>query len=177
MSPRRREPLGVEQALLGFFCAGPLHGYALLRALREPGGLGAVWRVKPGLLYAHLVRLEAEGLLHAGGDAPEGAGRKVYALTGAGRERFDAWRRTPVARPRDFRLHFMVKWYWARETMPAARALTDGQRRACSLWLAVEREAESRTAGYERQVHSYRAGQIEALLAWLERCVAEWPPA
>ena len=97
--------------------------------MAAPGGLGRVWRLKLGLLYAVLKRLEAEGLLHAvRSEQDEGPARRVLAITPAGEAAFACWLRTPVAAGRDLRVEFLAKLYFARRAGPhAAAALLDAQ--------------------------------------------------
>ncbi|MEU4158916.1 PadR family transcriptional regulator [Actinoplanes sp. NPDC026670] len=74
----------LEMAVLAALTEGDQHGYALVQRLAEEG-LG---KVRGGVLYPVLNRMEADGVVvsswHAGQGGP---GRKVYALTDPGRQR------------------------------------------------------------------------------------------
>ncbi len=71
----------IELAAVAVLAEGPNHGYAVAQRLGEAG----FGRVKGGVLYPVLARLESEGVLSATWTAGEGGpGRKVYALTQAG---------------------------------------------------------------------------------------------
>lgn len=62
---------------------GPLHGYGVIKAVRELSG-GRV-RLGAGTLYGALDRLVAEGLVRtAGEEVVDGRHRRYYELTGTG---------------------------------------------------------------------------------------------
>jgi len=64
----------------------PLHGYALMTAIRTLSG--EVLRVEEGSLYPALHRLQEEGLLQSSWITREtGTRSRVYELTDAGRQR------------------------------------------------------------------------------------------
>lgn len=185
MSPLVRLPLTVEYALLGFLHGGPLHGYEIHRRLADRAGLGRVWRLKQSHLYALLARLEGEGLI-ASRREPQAARptRRVFALTEAGRQALADWVQSPVARGREVRLDFMAKLYCARAFGPdVVMQLIARQRAALEGWLAeVGRSAAApATADTEAQfsqlVDDFRAGQIEAMLAWLAKVEQTLAPA
>ena len=77
-----------ELLLLGLLFGSSMHGYGLneMATLLQPFG----FRVKPSSVYGRLERLERDGLVESStervGRRPE---RKVYALSDAGRERFE----------------------------------------------------------------------------------------
>jgi DNA-binding PadR family transcriptional regulator len=83
-----------EAMILGAVAHGPLHGYGIVRAIRD-SSRGAL-KAGQGQLYPILHRMEAEGLLDATWE-PQGnkPPRKVYELTESGRkvlnERRRAW--------------------------------------------------------------------------------------
>ena len=175
MSPGRRLPLTVEHALLGFLRQEPMHGYELHQRLLAPEGPGMTWRMKQAHVYALLARLEAEGLI-AGGSRPQPTrpARRVFRLTEKGRRAFRDWVSTPVAEARGMRQEFLLKLYFARrEGLGLTRRLLDRQRQACREWLAIQKGAADggrREESYARLVRSFRAGQIKAMLAWIDEC-------
>jgi DNA-binding PadR family transcriptional regulator len=71
----------VRAAILALLAEQPMHGYQVMRELGERSG--GVWRPSPGSIYPTLQQLEDEELVR-----PEtgDAGRRVFALTDAGRE-------------------------------------------------------------------------------------------
>jgi PadR family transcriptional regulator, regulatory protein AphA len=176
--PMTKTPLTIEHALLGFVRQQPMYGYEIHQRLLASAELGLVWRIKQSLLYAHLTRLEEEGLLSsttaAQGQKPP---RKVLRLTPAGEAAFLHWVGSPVEHGRDFRLEFLAKLYFARqEAGDAALELTTRQRQASTQRLARLREqaaALEAEHSYDWLVLRYRVGQLEAALSWLELS-AEW---
>ena len=173
--------LSTELALLGFVLEGPRHGYAIYQELTEPNGLWLVWRMKQSQLYALLSRLEANGFLASfKGEAEAGRPpRKMYQLTSSGKQAFHQWLIAPTNRGRQFRLDLLIKLFFAqREGQAVLEKLLDAQRNACLSWL---QDAQAHELGeaepYRRLVHRYRAGQIRAMLAWLDACQDEIIPA
>jgi PadR family transcriptional regulator PadR len=74
----------LELSVLAALTEGDQHGYALGRRLAAQG-LGAV---RGGVLYPVLNRMEADAVVIATWQAGQGGpGRKVYAITDAGRAR------------------------------------------------------------------------------------------
>jgi len=74
----------LDLLVLRILSAGPLHGYAVGRAIRD--GSQGVLEVEEGVLYPALHRLEERGLLEADWQKSENNRRaKFYALTAAGR--------------------------------------------------------------------------------------------
>lgn len=66
----------------------PLHGYAIIQALRDPEGPGL--RIETGPLYRHLKRLLEEGLIAQSDEPPPGTRdderrKAYYSLTPLGR--------------------------------------------------------------------------------------------
>jgi DNA-binding PadR family transcriptional regulator len=163
----------TELALLGFLKKNPRHGYDLYQELSEPEGLWQVWRMKQSQLYALLNRLEEQGYLafsrEAEGSRPP---RKMYRMTPSGREAYASWVRAPVERGRQFRLDLWIKLFFAhREGGAVVTELLDAQQAACLDW---QRELEEKGVSredaepYRRVVHQYRAGQVQAMLDWLD---------
>jgi DNA-binding PadR family transcriptional regulator len=90
--PRARRG-DVRAAVLTLLAERPMHGYQVIQELE--GRTGGAWRVSPGSVYPTLQLLEDEGLI-AG---QEVEGRRVYALTEAGRARVEAMREQGQAAP------------------------------------------------------------------------------
>jgi PadR family transcriptional regulator PadR len=71
----------IELAAAAVLAEGDRHGYAVAQRLDEAG----FGRMKGGVLYPVLARLESEGVLSSAWAAGEGGpGRKVYTLTAEG---------------------------------------------------------------------------------------------
>lgn len=85
----------LDVLILRAVAAGPLHGYAIGRKLRDRSE--GVLSVEEGALYPALHRLEGQGLLEASwGPSETGRRAKFYRLTKAGErhleQRIRRWR-------------------------------------------------------------------------------------
>ncbi|MCS7261406.1 MAG: PadR family transcriptional regulator [Anaerolineae bacterium] len=166
----------LEYALLGFLNERPMHGYDIYRELHRPDGIGIVWHITRSQLYALLVKLEEQGYISVSLQPQENRPtRRIFHLTETGNAAFTSWVVTPVERPRDIRLEFLVKLYFARrEGTEAVFQLVRAQRVRCLEWLAnysARAEACRITCPFEWLVWQFRIGQVEAQLKWLERCI------
>ena len=177
-----KQPLTIEYALLGFLRQRPMHAYEIHQTLMRNEALGLVWHLKQSLVYVMLERLEAERFVTTSLE-PQGSRppRKLLRLTPEGQAAFAAWRITPVAHGRDFRLEFLAKLYFASQDDPASAAkLIATQQLACRDWLVdlrAQAEALSDARDYDWLVVQFRIGQIEAILTWLDICAANVIPA
>jgi DNA-binding PadR family transcriptional regulator len=80
---RTRPPKPLTPAVFHILLAlaeGPLHGYAIMKAVESSGGM----RMGPGTIYGSLQRMEESGLVK---ELPPGSAdrRRVFALQPAGR--------------------------------------------------------------------------------------------
>jgi DNA-binding PadR family transcriptional regulator len=155
-------------ALLGFVRRQPRHGYEIYRQLTQSPELRPVWRMKQSRLYALLARLEEAGLLRSTAELSDGRPpRKVFHLTAAGAAAFDEWLARPVAQPREIRLEFMLKLYFAlQEGGETAARLIARQRAVCDGWLVAKSAAAE--APFAQAVAAYRRAHVAAIGAWLE---------
>jgi PadR family transcriptional regulator, regulatory protein PadR len=84
----------LDALLLAVLSDAPLHGYAVVEALRARSG--GRFELPEGTVYPALHRLEADGLLSSRWSTASGRRRREYALTAAGRralgERVAGWR-------------------------------------------------------------------------------------
>ena len=80
----------LKHALLGLLTKEPRHGYDLKSAFEAM--LGGTWPLNIGQVYTTLARLERDGLVESQ-VVPQDLlpDRKVYSLTGAGREQLEHW--------------------------------------------------------------------------------------
>jgi DNA-binding PadR family transcriptional regulator len=175
-------PLTLEHALLGFVRHQPMHAYEIHQKLAQSTDLGRVWHLKQSHLYALLGRLEEAGYLETTTEI-QGARppRKMLSLTDAGRMAFERWLVAPVAHGRDFRLEFLAKLYFARESGPeTVRRLIAEQRTVSRSWLAdlrAQADVLPTDRHYDRLVLEFRIQQIEAILTWLGTCAATLIPS
>lgn len=175
MSPMRPTPLTVEWSLLGFLHEDPTHGYDLYQKLADSEGLGLVWYLKQSQLYATLAKLEDRGYVRYDLEQQEARPpRKVYELTEMGHRALLEWLQQPVEHGREFRMEFLAKIYFARkESESQVQQLIERQRDLCQEWLEAQNdEAQGlrESDPYEWLVYQFRAGQIEAMLDWLDLC-------
>jgi DNA-binding PadR family transcriptional regulator len=84
----------LDGLILAVLAGGPMHGYAVIEALKEKSG--GVLELPEGTVYPALHRLERDGLLSSVWSAESGRRRRVYELTRRGerglRERRAGWR-------------------------------------------------------------------------------------
>lgn len=82
----------LDGMLLASLEAEPLHGYAIMEALRA--GSGGRFDLPTGTVYPALHRLERAGLVQAAWSETGGRRRRVYQLTPDGRRALDSERGT-----------------------------------------------------------------------------------
>lgn len=173
----------AEYALLGLLWDGPRHGYELHRAFASNQELGAICRLEQSQLYAFLKKLEQLGYLESTLEPQEGRPpRRVVGLSSKGRHTFRQWVETPVPRPREVRLVFLLKLYFARSFGTATiLTLITRQIEACQAFLkkleegppGVANKGSGKAASgsalqdFRVIVHQVRIRQIEATIGWL----------
>jgi len=160
---------------LGFVRRRPSYGDEIYHELSHTPELRLVWRMKQSRLYALLARLEERSLLRATLQPQEARPpRKVYHLTAEGEAAYREWLAQPVTQPREMRLAFMLKLYFAmREGRETAVGLIERQQAVCADWLATQSDIPD--APFARAVRAYRRGHIEAIRDWLALLPAEMP--
>jgi len=170
MSPRQKTPLTYELALLGFVASSPLHAYALhLALMRSP--LGNVWHLKQSACYAMISRLVDDALLDTRDDETTARGKRMLYITAAGQAAFLQWMVAPVHHPRDMRIEFLAKLYFATAQSPAHRAtLIAAQQAKIPHWYGDAPVADR----FTHDVHAYRRGHIDAIALWLAQLIS--PP-
>lgn len=171
MSPNKAQPLTNEYALLGLLQSAPLHGYMLDKALNAPDGIGQTWRVKQARLYALLAKLESLGYLSETVEQQDlRPARKIYHLTASGRTAFNDWLSRPVLTPRQTRQELQLKFYFTLTSNPEYHhRLIDSQIEVCRKWLAMQQLEDGQHSAYTALVRSYRQGQLEAMIKWLQK--------
>jgi len=80
----------LDLLVLAVLADGPLHGYAVIEALRERSD--EAFDLPEGTVYPVLHRLERAGLLASDWDEGSGRRRRTYRLTASGRGAFEAER-------------------------------------------------------------------------------------
>jgi PadR family transcriptional regulator PadR len=84
----------LDALILAVLASEPLHGYAVIEALKQRSG--GELALPEGTVYPALHRLEADGLLASEWSTASGRRRRVYSLTNRGQkelgERRERWR-------------------------------------------------------------------------------------
>jgi PadR family transcriptional regulator PadR len=81
----------LDLLLLGAVARAPLHGYAIVDAIREASE--GAFDLGEGTVYPALYRLEAAGLLASDSSVVNGRKRRTYRLTARGRRELAAQKR------------------------------------------------------------------------------------
>lgn len=171
----------AEYAILGLLEREPMHGYEMFQQFQE-GILGQIVHLEMSQMYAFLKKLERlnyiEAELEAQGTRPP---RKTFHLTAGGRAVFQEWLAAPVERPREIRLLFLLKLYFAQSMMPQQMGrLIEQEVAACQKFLdhlegqRLPTSTSGDTAFLERVVLRSRIHQTRALLNWLHELQAEF---
>lgn len=164
----------AEYAILGLLESQPMHGYELFQQFQS-GILRQIVHLEMSQMYAFLKKLERleyiEAELEPQGVRPP---RKIFHLTDAGRSIFLEWLTTPVERPREIRVLFLLKLYFVQRIVPKQTAhLIDQEVIACRTFLdhlEAQRLPDARTsdtAFLDHVVLRSRIHQTRALLDWL----------
>lgn len=167
----------MQDVVLALLTREPSHGYDLRgRLVAALGPLGG--SLNAGQVYVTLTRLEKAGLVVLEReDAPvRGPRRKVYALTGAGRERVAAWLAEGVG-PRADVTEFHLKLVAAAESgLADPLALVDVRRRELMRDLAeAQRAVLAHDANSEAGLLLEGVAlRLQADLRWLEACERTW---
>ena len=166
----------IEIALLGFMYDESKHGYDLHKEISDLSGIGIVWRVKMGKLYAMLHKLEKNQwvvtTVTQEGNRPQ---RTQYHITPRGKSVFNEWLDSPVKKGRDFRIIFLLKMYFAlKQGIDKAGQLIVMQQNACKQWLDEFYQSTPKftdqPADFKQIVVNFRITQINGYLEWLDWC-------
>lgn len=168
--------MSLKHALLALLVEKPSHGYELKSRFSD--ALGPLWPLREAQIYNNLRILEREGLvvLDEQDLQRDGAERKPFCVTDAGRAALTAWLESPVRESRKLKDDFYLKL--------SILAATGSESRLWNLlWQQREvllrrlRELEPALtlaeAGGEALNAALLEGAIlhtEADLAWLDRC-------
>jgi len=103
----------LKYALLGFLNYGPMTGYDL--GAFFDASAAHFWHARLSQIYTTLKRLEAEGLLTSTVEAQESRpDRRVYTITGAGRQALQEWLARPVVDLEKGKNRLLLKLFFAR---------------------------------------------------------------
>jgi DNA-binding PadR family transcriptional regulator len=141
----------------------------------ESGTLRQIVHLEMSQMYAFLKKLERLNYIEAELE-PQGVRppRKIFHLTDLGRKTFLEWLSTPVERPREIRVFFLIKLYFVQRIIPEQTAhLIDQEVIACRKFLdhlesqRLPDAKTSDTAFLDHVVLRSRIHQTRALLDWL----------
>jgi DNA-binding PadR family transcriptional regulator len=162
----------VRHAVLAVLADQPAHGYEIKRGLEERFG-SVVAPLNAGQVYTTLQRLQRDELVADDAVAQRGRpDKRVYRLTGAGRQALEEWLGAPSA-PTRLRDDFFMKLVFAQSLgLVDPAALIARQREAYLRSLGeLERVLADGTAdGTTALVVEGAALHLEADLKWLDRC-------
>lgn len=154
---------------LGLLMRGPGHGYQLDQDLEDDFGM--IWKAGQTKLYVTLSSLEKRGMLRSEMEAQENRpDRKVYHLTGKGKQAFLDWVAEPVPSLRAVRVELIAKlrFYYLLD-LPDVMDLIEGQQEIFQRMTAEwEREKALEKDPFMSSVYIFRIKQAEFILDWLE---------
>jgi DNA-binding PadR family transcriptional regulator len=163
----------LECAALGLLMNGPRHGYSLYQEFEQTFSL--IWAAGQAKFYAALAELEHKGHLSAASETQEGRpARKVYHITGAGREEFLRWLHQPVPSMRAIRVEFIARLrLFSLLNLPGADDLVERQigllRDMLSEWNNPSSDRQSSEHDlFPDLVQDFRVRQARFLIEWLE---------
>lgn len=171
----------AEYVVLGLLDTRPMHGYEMFQLI-ENGTLGQIIHVEMSQMYAFLKKLERLQYIAAEistqGSRPP---RKIFHLTDTGRHTFTDWIAQAVEKPRDIRILFLIKLYFAQHlSSEQMSSLIQQQVQACQQFL-IHLQAQKGSATlqaddatfFDQVVLSSRLHQTRALLEWLHELQTE----
>lgn len=164
--------LAPDETVLGLLAARPQHGYELLDAFHASQALGRVWHLSTSQLYNVLKRLEREGFIDGRAIPSEsGPPRTEYRLTMTGHAHLMLWlfHARPSSSIRRVRVEFLSRLYIASILRLPTAEIIRYQADAC------RRERHRLAAlgsgpGMESLTTDFVIAQLDAVLAWLDRC-------
>src|SRR5579863_7703541 len=170
----------AEYAILGLLRSDAMHGYEMFQQFKD-GTLGQIVHLEMSQMYAFLKKLERLEYIQAQLE-PQGARppRKVYHLTDSGQTILYQWLIEPVERPREVRILFLIKLYFAQQYRPLEmNQLIDKQILACQSFLdhLEAKHSQHVESGdglfFDHIVLRGRIYQTRSLLDWLEELQKE----
>ena len=159
----------AEWTVLAVTGERPVHGFAIAALTASDGELGRVWQIPRPVVYRAIGRLVDTGLITA--DAVESGGgppRTLYAATTGGRDRLDAWLRTPVPHVRDLRSDFLLKLAVLHRRGGDPTALIAAQRRELEPIVEALRGEQDGADDFDRVLATWRRVVAEAALTFLD---------
>ena len=166
--------ISPEFALLGFLSQQPAHGYELHQRLVTD--LSQVWHISLSQTYNILTRLETQGLIVGTLQEQEKLpARRLFSLTEAGRQRFEAWLEMPSGcSVRAIRVEFITRLYFAQAISPEfSQLLIDSQAaqiQAGIIQLHTTLGQIPPAQVFNRLGIELRIRQLSSILDWMVEC-------
>lgn len=175
---RSQSPISLEYILLGFIYQRPIHGYDLYKKINELEGISLIWKVKQGMVYCMLEKLEEAGLITSIFVSEKmHINRKEYSITANGKVSFYSWVTTPVSNQREMRQIFLAKLFFCqRLSIELSLDLIERQQALCSIWLSdllICYLGSKPEQQYEKLFYKFQIAQTQATLDWLDYCGKE----
>ncbi len=136
------EPTAITPVILGLLASRPRSGYDIKAVVDRSTRF--FWAASYGQIYPELRRLEAEGLIE-GEDSPTGGRRRrVYRLTGIGRQALVEWLLGPAVTV-ELRDESLLRLFFA-DALPREHALMllEGRQRGHEQYLETLRAIDAR---------------------------------
>ncbi len=172
----------AEYVILGLLKSQPMHGYEMFQQFQS-SALGQIVHIEMSQSYAFLKKLERMTYIEAAEVKAQGVRppRKIFHLTEQGNETFLQWLTLPVEKPRDIRILFLIKLYFAQRYLPdQIGSLLERQIDACKRFLAHLEALHSSTtattsdeAFFDHVVLRSRIYQTRSLLEWMRELQSE----
>jgi len=154
----------VELLILLMLNKKPMHGYELVKTLREE--FGEIWEPKTGTIYPALRRLEIRGFVRVEVENQ----REVYVLTDKGKEALkEAWKVLEAELEFAERYQRLIVPLSSRPASTVMRAISRTVKGLLQLSLAAASEKYVRRA--DRRLRSELLNALEELQATLESCL------
>ena len=118
----------MRELFLALLSGERAHGYELKQSLDQEFG-DLLPALNAGQIYVTLRRLERDGLVVGTAVPGDGRGKRLYELTGLGRQALEAWIEAPVSGRRLKDEFFMKLVVLASTDLAEPRQLLDRQRR------------------------------------------------
>ncbi|MGD2069886.1 MAG: PadR family transcriptional regulator [Gemmatimonadota bacterium] len=142
MPPKSRTPFTI----LGCLTVEPMSGYDIKHFV--DGSIVHFWSESYGQIYPTLATLEQEGLIEGRCEPGErGRDKRVYRITGAGREALEAWLREPAKPTRPRHEHSLKLFFGYNAGLDVTLEHLRHLRERTEETLARYEEAEGRLAG------------------------------
>ena len=159
-----------EYVIMGFLMKTERHGYEINHLFSR--GVGRVWHAGISQVYALLKKLEAaEKVVSSIQIQAHRPARHIFAITPKGRDAFLQWVHTPLEKIRDLRLDLLAKLFFIRElNLAGIDDLLDKQIHIFQEQLReMKKKDENSDDGFDHLVYQFKIGQIESVLAWLQK--------